>query len=70
MLIDGSYIVPVWLICHTMPTHTLRLSTGIIAPITRLDTNSGLPGYPVVSEGENHNLIDYLVLLFHTKVTA
>ncbi|MFC0227392.1 Ig-like domain-containing protein [Serratia aquatilis] len=67
---DGSYRVPVWLICQTIPTHTLNLSTGVIAPITRRKGASGLPNYPVVSDGGRVNIINYMVLQFYGKVKA
>lgn len=65
--VNGLYRVPIWMICHERPTHTLTISTGVIAPITRVtDKESGLPDYPEAAETDV-NVITYQVLQFYSK---
>ncbi|CAA0322347.1 hypothetical protein I4495_16005 [Klebsiella oxytoca] len=65
--VNGNSRVPTWLICQERPTHTLILSTGVIAPITReTGKDSGLPDYPE-TDAQSVNYILFSCLQFYSK---
>jgi hypothetical protein len=52
---NATPTVEVWLVCSSMPTHTIKLTEGTITKMQRGNdpgVNYGLPEYPIAPEGE------------------
>ncbi|HGW3590623.1 TPA: hypothetical protein ACNH39_004122 [Serratia marcescens] len=53
---NATPTVEVWLVCSSMPTHTIKLTDGTITKMQRGNdpgVSYGLPEYPIAPEGES-----------------